>query len=158
MKDVTDRLFPVSLDIQMKFNEDYPKDIAMPIYKTQGSSGFDLRTPKDFCIFPGVTKLIPLGFSVQIPEGYELQIRSRSGLALNKGIFVMNGVGTVDSDYRGEVGVILHNSSDEAAFFIKGDRIAQAVLCPIIKANIKFVDEINDSERGNGGFGSTGLQ
>lgn len=154
------RPFPKSLNVKFKKLENYPEEFyknGLPEYETTGSSGFDIRADKDYCIQTNGTALVKTGFSVAVPEGYELQIRSRSGLALKKSVFVLNGVGTVDSDYRSEIGVILHNSGENEFTIEKGDRIAQGVIVPIIKSNFQVVDELETTER-NGGFGSTGVR
>lgn len=134
------------------------KDVKIPEYKTQGSSGLDLEAfiERDLIIKPGHKELIPTGLSVSIPENLEIQIRPRSGLALKNGLTVLNTPGTVDADYRGEIKVILINLSSENYIVKKGDRIAQMVLCPIVKASFELVDELPESLRSSGGFGSTG--
>jgi len=134
------------------------KDVKIPEYKTQGSSGLDLEAfiEQDLIIKPGHKELIPTGLSVSIPENLEIQIRPRSGLALKNGLTVLNTPGTVDADYRGEIKVILINFSSENFIVKKGDRIAQMVLCPIVKASFELVDELPESLRSSGGFGSTG--
>lgn len=154
------RPFPKTICVKFKKLENYPEEFytnGLPEYETTGSSGFDIRADKDYCIQTNGTALVKTGFSVAVPEGYELQIRSRSGLALKKSVFVLNGVGTVDSDYRSEIGVILHNSGENEFIIKKGDRIAQGVIVPIIKSKFQVVDELETTER-NGGFGSTGVR
>jgi len=128
-------------------------------YQNEGDSGFDLTAGIDepITLEPNETKLIPNGFKLSIPNNTEVQVRSRSGLSLKHGIVVKNSPGTVDSGYRGELATILYNSSDKSFTINPGDRIAQAVLCPIRKANFTFVSELSDSTRGTGGFGSTGV-
>jgi len=137
-----------------KFN----KNINLPNYKTAGSSGMDLMAyiKKKIIINPGKTELIPTGISVAIPKNYEIQIRPRSGLAVKKGISVLNTPGTIDSDYRGEIKIILINLSKKSFIINSGDRIAQMVLCPVAKAKIKEVKNLPKTIRGKGGFGSTG--
>ena len=129
------------------------EDGIIPVYKTEGSAGADCFSRVDAVIKPHETKVIPLGFAVEIPNGYEMQIRPRSGLATKgkQAIF-----GTIDSDYRGEVGAIIYNSSDDEFVVKKGDRIAQCLIAPVIIASFNAVDELSETERGNGGFGSTG--
>ena len=105
---------------------------------------------------PGKRALIPTGLYLQIPEGYEVQIRARSGLALRHGIALVNGVGTVDSDYRGEIGVLLINLGEEPFTIQNGDRIAQMVICRLPDVELSVVDSLGESDRGEGGFGSTG--
>ena len=133
------------------------KNIILPEYKTDGSSGMDLmanieRTVK---ILPGEKKIIPTGIMVAIPEKYEIQIRPRSGLAAKNGISVLNTPGTIDSDYRGEIKIILINFGKDIFEINKNDRIAQMVVCPIIKVELKEVKNLPETLRGEGGFGST---
>ena len=135
------------------------EQIQLPEYKTEGSSGFDLRSVEEAIIAPGCTQLIHTNLYFEIPEGYEIQVRSRSGLALNNSIIVLNSPGTIDSDYRGEIGAILHNLSWDLFRIEVGDRIAQAVLCPVVRAEFEEVstlEDLEESTRGEGGFGSTG--
>jgi dUTP pyrophosphatase len=131
-------------------------DVAeRPHYATAGSACFDLRSVEDCTILPGKVKAVSLGFAVSIPEGYEMQIRSRSGLA-SKGVMVANGIGTIDSDYRGEVKVLLFNSTEETIEISAGDRIAQGIVCPVLRTEFVRVASLVETERGKGGFGSTG--
>ena len=134
------------------------KKIKLPVYKTTGSAGMDIEAniENDIIINPGEKKLIPTGISVAIPENYEIQIRPRSGLAINNGISVLNTPGTIDSDYRGEIKVILINLGKEIFKIKNGERIAQIVLSPVVNAEFKEVNELPNSSRGKGGFGSTG--
>ncbi len=136
------------------------KNIELPKYETDGSSGMDLSAniEKQLKIEPGKTSIIPTGISVSIPKNFEIQIRSRSGLAAKSQISVLNSPGTIDADYRGELKVILINLSNQTFFVERGARIAQMVLCPIVKAKFKEVDNLDDTDRGAGGFGSTGLK
>ena len=136
------------------------KNIEIPKYETNGSSGMDLSADveKQIKIEPGKTSIIPTGISVSIPKNFEIQIRSRSGLAAKSQISVLNSPGTIDADYRGELKVILINLSNNTFVVERGSRIAQMVLCPIIKAEFKEVDSLDDTDRGAGGFGSTGLK
>ena len=133
-------------------------NIELPKYETSGSSGMDISAciESPISIKPGRISIIPTGFALSIPKNYEVQIRPRSGLAAKKQISILNTPGTIDSDFRGEIKVILVNLSDETFTVEKGDRIAQMVVCPIIKANIKEVESLSITERGAGGFGSTG--
>jgi len=134
------------------------REIDFPSYHHPDDSGIDLvNAHEDTSIEPGERRLIPTGIIVAIPEGYELQVRSRSGLALKKGVMVLNSPGTIDAGYRGEIGVILFNTSDETVSIPKGFRVAQAVLQKVEKINWKEVDILPDSKRGPGGFGSTGF-
>ena len=136
------------------------KNIELPKYETNGSSGMDLSAniEKQIKIEPGKTSIIPTGISVSIPKNFEIQIRSRSGLAAKSQVSVLNSPGTIDADYRGELKVILINSSNKTFVVERGARIAQMVLCPIVKAKFKEVDNLDDTIRGDGGFGSTGLK
>ena len=145
------------LEVKIKKLDDKVK--SLPQYETDGSAGFDLKARTDFDVIikPNEIKLIKTGLSFELPIGYEGQIRSRSGLALKNGIFVLNSPGTLDSDYRGEVGVILANFGNEDFIVNDGMRIAQMIISKYEKVNIIEVKELNDTERGNGGFGSTGI-
>ena len=136
------------------------KDVALPKYETEGSSGLDLAAniDKQIKILPGKSEIISTGLAVAIPKNFEIQIRPRSGLAAKSQISVLNTPGTIDADYRGELKVILINLSDKVFVVEKGLRIAQMVLCPVVKATLKEVTELENTERGSGGFGSTGLK
>ncbi len=131
----------------------------MPSYETEGSAGADIRACLDepITLMPGERRLIPTGMYVELPEGVEAQIRARSGLSIRHGITMINGVGTVDSDYRGEWNVPMVNLGQEPYTINDGDRIAQAVFSRYEKASFILVDEVNSTERGGGGFGSTGI-
>lgn len=133
-------------------------DVNIPKYETEGSSGLDLEAyiEKDLRLLSGERKLVPTGVSVAMPNNFEIQIRPRSGLAYKNGISVVNTPGTIDSDYRGEIKVLLINLGTEAVTIKKFQRIAQMVICPVIKANLKEVQELPETIRGAGGFGSTG--
>ena len=137
-----------------KFN----KNIKLPIYKTSGSSGMDLVAyiQSRITIKPGKTQIVPSGIAVAIPKNYEIQIRPRSGLAAKKGISVLNTPGTIDSDYRGEIKIILINLSKKSFVVKSGDRIAQMILCPVAKGKFQEVNVLPKTVRGKGGFGSTG--
>lgn len=132
----------------------------IPSYETSGSSGMDLRAfiSEPIQLAPNERKLIPTGISIQLEVGYEAQIRSRSGNTLKRGLVVANGLGTIDSDYTGDVGVILHNISDSVQTIEKDERIAQMVVAKYERIEWDVVDELNETERGSGGFGSTGIQ
>ena len=136
------------------------KDIPLPKYETDGSSGLDLSANIDqkIEIMPGKSEIIPTGLSIAIPENFEIQIRPRSGLAAKNQITVLNTPGTIDADYRGELRVILINLGKKSFFIEKGLRIAQMVLCPIVKAKLKEVENLDGTDRGSGGFGSTGIR
>lgn len=130
-----------------------------PIYSSEGASGADLRAflQEPVVLMPGARALIPTGIRVQIPHGYEIQVRPRSGLALNHGITVLNTPGTVDADYRGELKVILINLSQESFIIQNGMRIAQMVLAPVVQAHFIGAEAISETKRGAGGFGHTGM-
>ena len=134
--------------------------VLLPKYETEGSSGLDLAAHinESVEIKPGSTAIIPTGLAVSIPINFEIQIRPRSGLAAKNQISVLNTPGTIDADYRGELKVILINFGAKSFLVENGARIAQMVLCPIIKANLKEVKTLEDTERGSGGFGSTGTK
>lgn len=129
---------------------------SIPTYMTRGSSGLDLYSAEEKIIPPGKWEIISTGIAVEIPQGYEGQIRSRSGLAKNYGVFVLNSPGTIDSDYRGEVKVILMNLGNEPFRINIGDRIAQLVIAPVVHAEILEVEALSNTERNDGGFGHTG--
>ena len=131
----------------------------IPEYKSDGAAGMDIKAllPKGSCIiFPGQIELIPTGISLELPKGYEVQVRARSGLSTKHGISIVSGVGTIDSDYRGEIGVPLINWGTEPFTVNDGDRIAQLVVARCEKVEFVVVDELTETERGIGGFGSTG--
>jgi len=136
--------------------------IALPSYETIGAAGADLRAnfpPQErdgITLAPSARALVPTGLSLEIPPGYEAQIRPRSGLALKHGITLPNSPGTIDSDYRGPLGVILLNVGTDPFHIAHGERIAQMVIAPVLRAAFDLVDSLDDTERGQGGFGSTG--
>lgn len=136
------------------------KSGRMPTYETEGSAGADLRAYLDepVTLMPGERKLIPTGLYVELPQGIEAQVRARSGLSIKHGIGLVNGVSTVDSDYRGEWNVPLINFSDEPYTINDGDRIAQVVFSRYERASFESVEKINETERGDGGFGHTGIK
>lgn len=135
------------------------KDISLPKYETSGSSGMDLaaNVESDINIEPGKTAIIPTGLALAIPKGFEVQIRPRSGLAAKKNISILNTPGTIDADYRGEIKIILINLGKNNFRVEKGLRVAQMVLCPVTQAVLEEVDDLNKTNRGTGGFGSTGI-
>ena len=135
------------------------KNAIIPEYKTDLSAGFDLNVlleEGEYILKKEEIKLFKTGLAMSLPKGYEAQIRSRSGLSLKNGVIVLNSPGTVDADYRGEIGIILMNCGSEDYKIENGDRIAQMVIAKYEKADIEIVDELDETERGNGGFGSTG--
>tara|TARA_S200000501_G_scaffold366568_1_gene401487 strand:- start:1768 stop:2205 length:438 start_codon:yes stop_codon:yes gene_type:complete len=132
--------------------------IKLPEYKTSGASGMDLKafTKKTINVKSKTSSLVPTGLSIAFQEDYEIQIRPRSGLAAKNNITVLNTPGTIDSDYRGEIKVIIYNHGNDDFIINNGDRIAQMVLCPVIKMELEEVNELPKTIRGEGGFGSTG--
>jgi dUTP pyrophosphatase len=131
-------------------------DVQIPSKATELSAGFDLRSTVNVTIPPSGKALIPTGLKMAIEPGYEMQVRPRSGLALKNGISVLNSPGTIDADYRGEVGVILINHGTEDFVVNKNDRIAQAVFAAVPQVNIELVDSLDETQRGSGGFGHSG--
>ena len=136
----------------------FDKNIDLPTYKTPGSSVMDLiaHVKNKIIINPNKIATVPTGIAVAIPKNYEIQIRPRSGLAAKKGISVLNTPGTIDSDYRGEIKIILINLGKKSFIIKSGDRIAQMILCPIVKGKLREVKTLPKTFRGKGGFGSTG--
>ncbi|MEO0907177.1 MAG: dUTP diphosphatase [Pseudomonadota bacterium] len=130
--------------------------LALPAYATSGSAGMDVVSAEDVTIAPGARHAVATGLSVAIPQGFEIQVRPRSGLAFKHGITVPNTPGTIDSDYRGELKVLLINHGSEDFAIARGDRVAQLVLAPVVQAAWSEVDELDATQRGAGGFGSTG--
>ena len=149
----------MTIDVRLK-RLDHAEGLPLPAYETAGSAGMDLRAAIDegapVTLPPGGRALIPTGLTMALPEGYEGQVRPRSGLALKFGVTCLNSPGTIDSDYRGEVGVILANMGSEPFTVRRGDRIAQLVVAPFTQARLAEVDSLDDTARGAGGFGSTG--
>ena len=134
--------------------------VSIPKYETPGSSGMDVAAyiKNNIIIYPGEKAIVSTGFSISVPIGYEVQIRPRSGLAAKKNITVLNTPGTIDADYRGEIKIILINLGKEKFIIENGDRIAQMVVCPVVQADLEEVKELSNTERGSGGFGSTGAK
>ena len=132
------------------------KDFPLPEYATPASAGVDLRASEGCVIPSGGRALVPTGLRIALPEGYEAQVRPRSGLALEHGVTLPNSPGTIDADYRGEIGVILMNLGQEPFVVEPGDRIAQMVVAPVTRVAWSEVEELDATERGEGGFGSTG--
>ena len=130
--------------------------LPLPTYASDHAAGLDVVAAESLTLAPGARHAIATGFAVAIPHGYEVQVRPRSGLALKHGIAVLNTPGTIDSDYRGEVKVILANLGTEPFEIVRGERIAQLVPAPVLRADFKVVDLLGQTERGAGGFGSTG--
>lgn len=130
--------------------------LELPRYETDGAAGLDLRADEPFSLAPGERRLVPTGLAMAIPPGHEGQVRPRSGLAVKHGVALVNAPGTIDSDYRGEVKVLLVNLGQAPVAFARGDRIAQLVVAPVARAAIALVDDLAGTGRGSGGFGSTG--
>jgi dUTP pyrophosphatase len=130
--------------------------LELPRYETEGSAGLDLRADEPVALAPGERALVPTGLAVEIPPGFEGQVRPRSGLAARHGVGLLNAPGTVDSDYRGEVKVILVNHGQAPVRFERGERIAQLVIAPVTRATLEVVEALGGTGRGAGGFGSTG--
>ncbi|MEO1641024.1 MAG: dUTP diphosphatase [Pseudomonadota bacterium] len=149
----------MSVTIGFAWVDGADESLGLPTYETAGAAGADLRANfpdlRDITLAPGARELIPTGLRMAIPEGYEVQVRARSGLALKQGIALVNGIGTIDSDYRGPLGVILINLGDEDVTITHGMRIAQMVVAPVVQARMVLAD-LDDTARGAGGFGSTG--
>lgn len=131
--------------------------LPIPAYASAGAAGMDVVAAESLRLGPGARHAVATGFAIAIPEGYEVQVRPRSGLALKHGITCLNTPGTIDSDYRGEVKVILANLGNEPFEIVRGDRIAQLVPAPVQRATLDEVEELDDTDRGSGGFGSTGI-
>lgn len=130
--------------------------LALPAYATQGAAGMDVLAAQDVVLAPGARHAVATGFALAIPEGFEIQVRPRSGLALKHGISLPNTPGTIDSDYRGELKIIMINLGDSDFAITRGDRIAQLVLAPVVQAQWREVITLSETARGEGGFGSTG--
>jgi dUTP pyrophosphatase len=151
------------VDIKVSWSDAADRDLGLPTYETVGAAGADLRAnlPDDHRdagieISLGERVLIPTGLRFEIPMGYEVQVRARSGLALKHGITLANAIGTIDSDYRGDLGVILWNGGADVFRVTHGMRIAQIVVAPVVQATFAIVDALDETDRGAGGFGSTG--
>lgn len=147
--------------VRFVFEDWADRALGLPVYATSGAAGADVRANFDdrgvVEITPGARALISTGLRVAIPEGFEMQLRPRSGLALKHGITLPNSPGTIDSDYRGPLGVIVMNAGAKPFVVAHGDRICQAVVAPVVQALFEAVDDLDDTERGHGGFGSTGV-
>lgn len=148
--------------VALMWTEEADRDLPLPSYETLGAAGADLRANFDparrdgVVLAPGARVLVPTGLRLEIPQGYEVQIRPRSGLALKHGITLPNSPGTIDSDYRGPLGVIVMNAGEQPFHIAHGDRIAQMVVAPVVQASFVMAGALSDTERGEGGFGSTG--
>ena len=151
------------VNIKVSWSDTADRDLGLPTYETVGAAGADLRAnlpdvhrDTGIEISPGGRALIPTGLRLEIPMGYEVQVRARSGLALKNGITLANAIGTIDSDYRGDLGVILWNGGADVFRVTHGMRIAQMVVAPVVQATFAIVDALDETNRGAGGFGSTG--
>lgn len=148
------------VSIRVTYEDEADRAVALPSYETDGAAGADVRANfvdrGSVTLHPGGRSLVPTGLRIEIPNGYEVQIRPRSGLALKHGITLPNAPGTIDSDYRGPLGVIMMNAGDAPFVIGHGDRIAQMVLAPVVQAQFDVVEGLDDTARGSGGFGSTG--
>lgn len=140
-------------------NPDTCRDLALPVYASAQAAGMDVTAAvtEDVALHPGDIKIFPTGFAVALPDGFEMQVRPRSGLAIKHGITVVNAPGTIDADYRGEVKIGLINMGRDTYTVRRGDRIAQLILAPVCQARLQQVQELGKTERGDGGFGHTGI-
>lgn len=149
------------VEIRVIYDAGADQNLPLPAYETAGAAGADLRANLvdrgTVTLAPGARALVPTGLRIEIPAGYEAQIRPRSGLALKHGITLPNSPGTIDSDYRGPLGVILMNAGGEVFAIAHGDRIAQIVIAPVVQADFTLAQDLDSSERGSDGFGSTGV-
>ena len=143
------------IDIRLK-RLPHGDGLALPVYASEHAAGLDVVAAEDLTLSPGARHAVATGFAIAIPHGYEVQVRPRSGLALKHGITCLNSPGTIDSDYRGEVKVILANLGNEPFVVRRGERIAQLVPAPVLEARFVEAEELEDTGRGGGGFGSTG--
>ncbi|MCB2211883.1 dUTP diphosphatase [bacterium] len=141
-----------------RLDETRTSDIPLPMYMSSGSAGMDVfaAVDEELALHPGIAVAVPTGFAIAVPEGYEAQVRSRSSLALKHNIIIPNAPGTIDSDYRGEVKVLMLNVGNEPFVIKRMDRIAQLVIKPVVRADWVLRDELPETKRGSGGFGSTG--
>ncbi|NCP20278.1 MAG: dUTP diphosphatase [Erythrobacter sp.] len=135
---------------------EHGQGLDLPVYATAGAAGMDVHAAEDVELAAGARHAVATGFAVAIPEGYEIQVRPRSGLAFKHGVTVPNTPGTIDSDYRGELKVLLINHGSETFAIHRGDRVAQLVLAPVTRARFQEVEDLDETARGSGGFGSTG--
>lgn len=149
--------------VAVKWTEEADRGLPLPSYESAGAAGADLRANFELArrvegieLAPGARVLVPTGLRLEIPQGFEVQIRPRSGLALKHGITLLNSPGTIDSDYRGPLGVIVMNAGDQPFHIAHGDRIAQMVVAPVVQASFAMAGALSETVRGEGGFGSTG--
>lgn len=152
----------MAVEVRLKKLPHFVEGLALPSYETLWAAGADIRAclgpGEEMTIKPGERVLVPTGLAVEIPQGYEIQVRPRSGLSLKTGLMVVNSPGTIDSDYRGELKVILGNLGQNDEVIKHGDRVAQLLLAPVIQAKFEVVEELTETKRGAGGFGSTGVE
>lgn len=146
----------MALTLRLK-REPGGEDLELPSYQSEAAAGMDVRAAEERMLQPGETALIPTGFSMEIPIGFEAQLRPRSGLAAKNGITLLNSPGTIDADFRGQVQIILTNLGHEPFYVHRGDRIAQMVIARVERPTIEIVEELSQSQRGAGGFGHTGV-
>ncbi|MEJ8561475.1 dUTP diphosphatase [Yoonia sp. GPGPB17] len=150
----------MSVTIQFQWEEGADQSVGLPAYETTGAAGADLRANlpdrQSVVLLPGARTLVPTGLRLAIPEGFEVQVRPRSGLALKHGVTLLNTPGTIDSDYRGPLGVILVNLGNDDFEIAHGMRIAQMIVAPVVQAHFEAVTLLGETARGTGGFGSTG--
>jgi len=147
------------ITIKMKRTSHHPEPLPLPEYQTPQAAGLDLRAEiiSSIILIPGGRAAVSTGLSIELPAGFEAQIRPRSGLAFNKGVGVVNAPGTIDADYRGEIKVMLINWGEEAVEIKRGDRIAQMIIAPVVQAQLIETTDLSSTQRGAGGFGSTGV-
>jgi len=152
----------MAVEVRLKKLPHFVEDLVLPSYETLWAAGADIRAclgpGEEMTIKPGERALIPTGLAMEIPQGYEIQVRPRSGLSFKTGLMVVNSPGTIDSDYRGELKVILGNLGQNDEVIKHGDRVAQLLLAPVIQAKFEVVEELTETKRGAGGFGSTGVE
>jgi dUTP pyrophosphatase len=145
---------PIRVRVRRVGNRGPP--LELPAYASDGAAALDLRADEAFTLAPGERRLVPTGLALELPSGHEGQVRARSGLAIRHGIALVNAPGTIDADYRGEVGVLLVNLGQAPVPFARGDRIAQLVVAPVDRVELELADALGETHRGGGGFGSTG--
>ena len=149
-----------TIELKIKKLEHFDNNLPLPKYETAGAAGADLRASmpnqENMTIAPGKRVLVPTGLSYEIPEGYEVQVRPRSGMSLKTNLLIVNSPGTIDCDYRGEIKIIIGNFGEDDAVIEHGDRIAQMVIAPVTQATLVETSILSDTDRGAGGFGSTG--
>lgn len=150
------------IEVKVKTLDHFDPDFELPFYATEGAAGADIRASlpekKSIIIKPGERKLVPTGLQMEIPLGYEVQVRPRSGLSLKSSLLVVNSPGTIDSDYRGEVNIIIGNFGEGDYVIEHGLRIAQLVIAPVFQAKYSIANSLGETRRGDGGFGSTGIK